>query len=335
MKDAAPSLDAIPAALPQLGERLGAYELLRVIGRGGMATVYLGKRSADGAEVALKVLHPTFVIERSGVRRFLAEAAIAERVQSPHLIRVFDSGQTPFGLPYLVMEYLEGQDLMCAIGRGRPAPIPFVMELAWQLSDALAAVHGAGLVHRDLKPSNVFVTVGGVVKLLDFGMAKDLRQVTEFTEPGMFLGTPEYASPEQFTAPTTVDVRSDLFSFGALLYRCIAGRLPFIGTTPLEIVIAVVNSRPPCLRTLTPDVPPRLASLVARLLMKKPEARLPSAAALRDELEAIGDGNQRSPRSDLLQEILRGNGAQPGSERSGLRPMHSDMGNLGPPAPGA
>ncbi len=254
------------------GARLGPYEIVASLGAGGMGEVYRARDTRLRRDVALKVLPESFATDPARRRRFEQEAHAVAALNQPHICQIYDVGPD-----YLVLELVEGYDL-----RG-PQPEAHAAQIALQIAGALETAHARGILHRDLKPSNVLVTADGVAKLLDFGIAKldgGRRDVT-MTADGTVLGTAAYMSPEQAKG-AAVDARSDIFSFGALLYELVAGRRAFDGDTVGEVLGALLQSDPAPL-----EAAPAIDRVVRRCLQKDPARRYQSAAELRAALDAV------------------------------------------------
>ena len=263
----------------RLGER---WEIVRVLGRGGFSVVYLARDRELGRDVALKVLRQDRLNEAS-LKRFKREAAVARDMAHPHLVRIYDIEQAG-GSIFLTLEAIAGGSLRERLASG-PLPIAQALRVARQLFDALAALHGAGIVHRDIKPGNVLLTESGDVKVADFGLALDLeRNETRLTVSETTVGTLEYLSPEQALGEA-LDFRSDLYSAGIVLYELLTGELPHGGRSSLGTLVARFRQRPTPVTSLRPETPSWLARLVERLLERRPQDRYASAAEVVRDLD--------------------------------------------------
>jgi Tol biopolymer transport system component/serine/threonine protein kinase len=279
------------------GTRLGPYEILEPLGAGGMGEVYRGRDTRLGREVAIKVLPPDRLSDPSRRARFVQEARAASALNHPHIVTIHEI-ESAEGRDFIVMELVPGKTLDALIPRPGMR-LGEALRIAIPLADALAAAHAAGIVHRDLKPANVMVTPEGVVKVLDFGLAKltqaegasseDATTVdaqAKLSRPGTVAGTPAYMSPEQ-AAGGTVDARSDIFSFGAVLYEMVTGRRAFSGTSSAETLAAVLKEQPKAPSEVVPEVPRDLERIILHCLRKEPERRFQHATDLKVELQEV------------------------------------------------
>jgi Tol biopolymer transport system component len=278
------------------GARLGPYEIVGSIGSGGMGEVYRARDTRLSRDVAVKVLPPSFADDPDRLRRFEQEARAAGMLNHPNLLALYDIGSHN-GAPYVVSELLEGETLRQRID-GTPLPARKAIDYASQLARGLAAAHDKGIVHRDVKPENIFITREGRVKILDFGLAKVaappaavetalIGTAPQKTETGMVLGTAAYMSPEQVRAQPA-DHRSDIFSFGLVLYEMLTGRQAFKADSAIETMSAILKADPPRLADSRRDLPPDLDRIVLHCLEKSPEERFQSAGDIAFNLEAIG-----------------------------------------------
>jgi predicted Ser/Thr protein kinase len=283
----------LPIAAGELVE--GRYRIEAVLGEGGMGVVARAVDVERGATVALKFMLAHALAHRDSVQRFVREAQILLKIDNPHVARVFDVGNLPGGEPFIVMEYLEGEDLKVRLERRGQLPTELVIEVGIQLCEALAAAHALGILHRDLKPANLFLTRTEhgpeVLKVLDFGISKllgaDDDSLSPLTSDSTIVGSPHYMSPEQMVTPSSVDARSDLWAVGVVLYELLLGRSPFDGNTLTEVCAQVLTHEPSALHGLRPDVSPALSGVVWRCLRKHPEARHASARDLGRELAKL------------------------------------------------
>ncbi|HVG31217.1 MAG TPA: protein kinase [Pyrinomonadaceae bacterium] len=278
------------------GTMLGRYEIASQIGAGGMGEVYRALDTKLGRDVAVKVLLREFSADRERMRRFEQEAQAAGALNHPNVVSIHDVGELD-GSPYVVSELLEGETLRERLDASALPPRK-ALDYAAQIARGLAAAHAKGIVHRDLKPENIFVTSDGRVKILDFGLAKlterwgdavaqtDVPTRLAHTEPGMVMGTVGYMSPEQLRG-RAVDHRTDIFSFGAVLYEMLTGRRAFSGETPADTISAILKEDPPELSTASGMVAPALERVVRHCLEKSPEERFQSARDLSFDLESL------------------------------------------------
>jgi eukaryotic-like serine/threonine-protein kinase len=281
------------------GRKLGNYEIVDKLGEGGMGEVWRARDTRLSRFVALKVLPTEVAGDVNRRQRFEAEARAVGALNHPNIVAVYDVGQDD-GRAYMVSELVDGESLRALINRG-PAGARQLRDIAAQIADGLAAAHGVGIVHRDLKPENIMVTREGRVKILDFGLAKqtakptsDVTATTALSEPGMVLGTVGYMSPEQVRSEP-VDQRSDIFSFGCILYELATGKRAFQGNSPVEVMSAILKDEPPELAASGSPSPPGLESIIRRCLEKRPEQRFQSAADLAFALRSVSNPSASQP----------------------------------------
>jgi serine/threonine protein kinase len=278
------------------GRIVDHYRVLELLGGGGMGVVYKAEDVRLTRPVALKLLPPELTRDPEAKARFLLEARAASALEHPNICTILDVGETAEGRLYLAMPLYDGETLRRRIERG-PLPVEEATDVAAQIARGLDKAHRSGIIHRDIKPANVVVTSDGVVKILDFGLAKLIGEAA-ITRTGASLGTPAYMSPEQAWGEA-VDLRSDLWALGVVLYEMLAGRRPFRGERDQAVLYAILHEEPPPLSQARVDVPPELERIVARLLAKDPEKRYASAEAVLADLRALrGESTTRS-RSTL------------------------------------
>lgn len=252
----------------------GRYELEHKVGEGGMARVYRGRDVRLNRRVAIKVLHSHFADDVSFLNRFQHEAQAAAILSHPNVVDVYDVGQDG-DIHYIVMEYVEGQDLKALINREAPLPVDRAVAIAEAVALGLAAAHRVGLVHRDIKPQNIMVAPDGHVRITDFGIAKS-HLSTALTETGVTFGTADYIAPEQAQGQVATP-RSDIYALGVVLYEMLTKRLPFTGENAIAVAMQHISANPVPLHRLNPQVPPQLESLVLRAMAKDPAQRPQSA----------------------------------------------------------
>jgi len=304
---AAPTEHAAPD--PMIGTVIAEkYELLRLLGQGGMGAVYEGRNTSTFKRCAVKVLLSAELASHGeAVKRFFREARASSVIESDHIVQIFDSGADPkTGFPYMVMELLQGEDLEHTLRRQGALQPLVAAKLILQAAMGLAKAHEQQTVHRDIKPANIFLskreTGDMVVKILDFGIAKvKMEKFSEtsagLTRTGSMLGTPLYMSPEQAKGSSSIDVRTDVWSLGIVLYELLCGSLPYSEASSLgELMVAIITADLPLLQDKAPWVPPELAEVTHRAISRDISKRYQSAAELRDALQAIvPDGARITP----------------------------------------
>jgi Tol biopolymer transport system component len=305
------------------GTKLGPYEIQSLVGAGGMGEVYRAHDSRLDRTVAIKVLPASFSADRERLQRFAQEARAAAALNHPNILSIFDIGEER-GAPYVVSELLEGETLRERLRTG-PLPTRRVIDYAVQVAKGLAAAHEKGIVHRDLKPENLFLTNDGRVKILDFGLAKltqpqsssssgDAPTVQVATETGLVMGTAGYMSPEQVRGKPA-DHRSDIFSFGAILYEMISGKRAFHGESAADTMSAILKEETPELSETARNVPPGLERIVRHCLEKIPAQRFQSAGDLAFDLEALSEVSSTTGKSGAQAAVQQ---AEPAASRRPL-----------------
>ena len=307
----------LPVGYPQAGEVLdGKYQIERLLGEGGMGAVAKATHLLRRAPVALKFMSPAVMMLAGAVERFINEGVAASQIDSDHVVKVYDVGQLPTGAPYLVMEYLEGQDLSDLLLReGTPGlPVERAVHFTLQILRGLQVAHQANIVHRDMKPSNCFVVrkegEGDFVKLLDFGISKVSQPGGgNITRTNSALGTPLYMSPEQARSPKDVDRRSDIFSVGVILYELLTGQTPFHSDSGefTEILFKIFTQDPPFIGLLRPGLPDDLCTAIHRALARNPDDRYATAYDMAEGIAPFAD--ERS-----TQVIVRSRAVQQGHQ---------------------
>jgi serine/threonine-protein kinase len=301
-----------------IGQRFGNYRAVSLLGEGGMGAVYMAEHPDIGRKVAIKVLRAEFSRDPQLLQRFLNEARAANAIRHPNIIEILDSGTTEEGMPYLVMELLEGQSLNSRIRNAGRLSLKDSLEFAYQTASAVGAAHRKGIVHRDLKPDNIFVvpsmTEPGreLIKVLDFGIAKLLtpgKGESVKTRTGMLMGTPVYMSPEQCLGTKDVDSRSDVYALGLILFEMLCGKPPFFSEGFGELVNLHLNAPPPLPHSIVPDLPGPVEGVVLKALAKKPEERYSTMAELQAALKAAAGPTlilRGSSSPDLVRDTLAG-----------------------------
>jgi len=303
----APLAESPTQATSLVGRRVGKYEIVRVIGRGGMGTVYEALNTSIGKRVAMKFVDASLSRNKDAVARFQREAQAASAVESAHIVEIFDAGATDDEQPYIVMELLRGEDLGHRIKRCGRLEVAEALPVVAQILRGLHRAHEAGIVHRDLKPDNIFLVdrddESDFVKILDFGISKVRRigGVPEktITRQGTVLGTPFYMSPEQAQAQPDVDGRTDLWSLGAILFECLTGRPPHEGHAYEQVIVNICTKDAPDVRVHNPGVPEPIARVITKALTRDRDARYATAREMLDALGGASGGlvSARSPRA--------------------------------------
>ena len=275
---------------------IGNFQLLRTLGEGGMGVVFEAEHVTMHRRAAIKVLRPELIKDEQAIRRFFNEARATNEIRHPGIVQIYDCGTRDDGSPWLIMELLEGETLSRRIARG-PMAHAEVITLGSQAASVLEAAHRAGIIHRDLKPDNLFIVnnqetpTGERIKVLDFGIAK-LSSAggakSMHTQTGMLMGTPLYMSPEQCRGISQIDARSDIYSFGLILYQMVSGELPFVSEGMGELFDMQMNRPPPPLDHKVPSVNPALAAAIERALRKAPAERFQTMAEVQRALVAAG-----------------------------------------------
>ncbi len=283
-----PSAAATSDPLHLTGRSLHHYEVTEWLGGGGMGLVYKARDTRLRRTVALKFLPPHWSRETTAKQRFVYEAQAASALDHPNICTIFEINETEQGQLFIAMAYYDGETLKHKIARG-PMPVGDVVEIALQIARGLTQAHARGIIHRDIKPDNVIVTTDGVVKIVDFGLAK-LSEGDDITRTGTTLGTVAYMSPEQARSED-IDHRTDLWSLGVLLYEMLAGERPFKGPYEAAIIYGIIHEDPEPLDQLHPHFPPLLSQMIHQLLQKDPERRYQDMAALVNDLLLLRDGS--------------------------------------------
>jgi serine/threonine protein kinase/Tol biopolymer transport system component len=291
-------LPAAASTEPLVNRLINHYQILKWLGAGGMGEVYLAHDNHLGRKVALKLLPREFTGDETRMRRFQQEARAASALNHPNIITIFDIGQSD-QLHFIATEYIQGQTLRQLLSAS-PLATRLALDVALQVTSALAAAHDAGIIHRDIKPENLMLRPDGYVKVLDFGLAKLLERKSQAsdsevstlinldTDPGVVMGTASYMSPEQARG-LPVDARTDIFSLGVVLYEMITSHLPFTGKTNSDVIAAILNKEAPGLARYAPDAPAKLQWIVSKALRKEKEERYQTAREMWSDLKEVKD----------------------------------------------
>jgi serine/threonine-protein kinase len=292
----------------------GKYRIDRTLGEGGMGIVVAATNEALRQRVAIKLLRTGALANAKALGRFEREARAAASLRSEHVARVLDVGKLEDGRPFMVMEYLEGCDLGDVIDQGPMMPVSDAVDYVLQACEAIAEAHAAGIIHRDLKPKNLFhsSTVDGrpLVKVLDFGISKmdDVAVDMSLTRTTEIIGSPSYMSPEQLRASKEVDLRTDIWALGVILFELLTKRVPFHAVTVTELVAVVLTEPVPDIRIARPDVPPALADAILRCLAKSRDQRFASVTDLVCTIAPFGRGDPDDTIMDRVARVAAGSG---------------------------
>lgn len=278
-----------PAELPAdvVDMMLGEFRLLRKLGMGGMAEVYLAEQTTLRRQVAVKILRPEHMMVEQYVKRFRHEAAAAGSLNHPNIVQVYMVGEQD-GINYIAQEYVQGRTLKDYLKRKGPMEIKIALHILRQVASACQVASEAGIVHRDIKPENILLTNKGEAKVADFGLAQLTLQGerVSLTQSGITMGTPLYMSPEQVNGQP-LDSRSDIYSFGIMAWHMLAGRPPFMGETAMAVAVKHLSEKPPLLTDFRDDIPAPLRDFVKRMIQKKKEDRHPDFAAVLADIKQL------------------------------------------------
>lgn len=273
-----------------VGQIIGAYEVVDLIGQGGMATVYKAYHAKLDRFVAIKMMHEALQQEENFLVRFEREARIIARLDHPNIVPIYDFSEYENN-PYLVMKLIEGETLDQMLKRST-LPLPEILRIMTAVAEALAAAHQQGVLHRDVKPSNIIIDQNGIPYLTDFGLARLAKRGESTLSQGTMIGTPHYISPEQALGQSELDPRTDVYSMGVVLYELVVGRVPFAGDTPFSIVHDHIYSPLPAPSQVNAEIPPAVEAVLVRALAKDPAARYQTTTALMDAFrEAVAASN--------------------------------------------
>ena len=272
--------------------RIPGFKLLEKLGRGSMGTVYKARQLGLDRIVAIKVLSRNLARNEGFVRRFLKEARVVGRLNHPHVVQGFDAGEAG-GDYYFAMEFCDGPTVLSLLKRGGAMDESRAVKIVTQVAEALEHAHEEGLVHRDVKPDNIMIVEGGVAKLCDLGLAKDVSIESGSTAEGAALGTPNYISPEQARGETLVDIRSDIYSLGATFYHLLTGVPPFEGSNPAVTMVKHLNEPPLPPRKLRPELSGAVEKIVLKMLAKDPRDRYQTPSSLLRDLDLAAGKSDR------------------------------------------
>lgn len=288
-QDHTPLPPAAPGGTDLSGTTLGGYQLVRKVAEGGMGQVYEAIQTKLARRVALKVLTERLASRREFLQRFEREARAAAALNHPNVVQVYDFGEVE-GRPYLVMEFVEGEDLADYVGRNGKLSIPEGLAAIEQAVRALKAAHAKSIIHRDIKPANLMLTTDGCVKVSDMGLAKILTDDSDVTATGIGIGSPHFLAPEQADDASRVDHRADMYALGITLLYLLTGRRPYEGASAFSVVLAHAQKPLPSGADLGTDLPPEIDAFIQRLAAKDPDDRYPDYDALLADLERVKAG---------------------------------------------
>jgi eukaryotic-like serine/threonine-protein kinase len=307
----------------------GKYKVTRLLGEGGMGSVYEAHHEALGVAVAVKILKDDAMADAEAVARFAREAKAAAVLRGPHTARVFDVGELSGGRPFMVMEMLQGHDLGVELEQQRRIPLSQAASYVVQSCDAISEAHEIGIVHRDLKPANIFLARAGsrtVVKILDFGISRfDKAGEQRVTQTQSAFGTPLYMSPEAIRSAKHTDARSDIWALGVILYELVSGEPPFMGDTPTSVAVSITVDTYRPLSELVAGIPPEIDEIIARALQKDPTKRFQTVGEMSQALAPFADATPRTslpgPVSSRSTEVMPARSIS--SEGRSLSPLSS------------
>jgi eukaryotic-like serine/threonine-protein kinase len=290
------------------GQEIGHYKIISALGAGGMSEVYLAEDLKLNRRVALKVLPRLFSEDKERMRRFLREAEFFSSLNHPNIVTIFEVGEVET-THFIVTEFIEGETLH-KHAKGKKLSVKSALDVSIQIVSALQSAHGAGIVHRDIKPDNIMIRPDGIVKILDFGVAKliekrgglinDTASASVLTKPGMIIGTVNYMSPEQARGGT-IDVRSDIWSFGVVLHEMLSGKQLFQGDSKVDVISSILREEPVSLHQLVPEVPHLVERIVKQAVAKNREDRYQTTS---DLLRDLKDVKQSLELHDLLERSI-------------------------------
>lgn len=293
----------VTSGMQQLPQKIGDYELLEIIGRGGMGVVYRARQLSLNREVAVKMIQENRPLNSETRSRFFTEAQSTARLDHPSIVPVYEVSEHE-GQPFFSMQLIRGPTLADELLKG-PLPQRRAARIMAEVSRGIGYAHSLGVLHRDIKPSNIMLDENERVRITDFGLAKLMDSQDSLTRSGATVGTPSYMAPEQAAGRSSqVSPRSDIYSLGAVLYHLLAGRPPLIGDSPIQLAVQILEHEPPPLRLIEPSVDRDLEMVVSRCIQKPPDLRYGSAHMLADDLEAFLRDEPVQARSGRLSEVL-------------------------------